>query len=116
MNWHQVIDERNYEMDRVIAGILRDNPAKLEMAVAWIEEKLADPNYSIHSKDALEEWLSLIRAEGLPGVIELLESHGERATQMRQNSPFAVLMPEAKRLEILKRYEALRPRTRLAGV
>ncbi len=66
MNWHEVIDERNYEMHQVIAGILRADPDKLELAVAWIERFLADPDYSVHSKDALGEWLDLIHRRGLP--------------------------------------------------
>lgn len=111
MNWHEVIDERNYEMDQVIAGILRAQPAKLDLVVAWIEKFLSDPNYSVHSKDALQEWLELIRRRGLDGVLEVLANRGEEATRMRQSSPFAVLMPQDKRLEILRRYEARKPRT-----
>jgi hypothetical protein len=45
MNWHEVIDERSYEMHQVIAEILRADPDKLEFAVAWIEKFLADTNY-----------------------------------------------------------------------
>ncbi len=111
MNWHEVIDERNYEMHQVIAHILRSEPDKLDLAVAWIEKFLADPDYSIHSKDDLTEWLELIRGRGVKGVLEVLDDHGEEATRMRQNSPFAVLMPQDKRLEILHRYETRRPRT-----
>lgn len=111
MNWHEVIDERSFEMHQVIADILRGDPAKLDLAVAWIEKFLADPDYSVHSKDALTEWLDLIRTRGLGGVLEVLEDRGEEATRMRQSSPFAVLMPQDKRLEILHRYEARRPRT-----
>jgi hypothetical protein len=116
MNWHEIIDERNYEMDQVIADVLRRDPTKLHCAVAWIEKFLADPDYSGQSKQALAEWLTLIRQRGLEGVLELLGDRGEEATRMRQNSPFAVLMPQDKRLEILRRYEARRPRTHPAGV
>ena len=116
MNWHEVIDERNYEMDQVIADILRQDPSKLDLAVQWMDKFLADPNYSIHSKDALGEWRDLIRRRGVEGVLEVLCDRGEEATRMRQSSPFAVLMPQDKRKEILCRYEARRPRTHPAGV
>ena len=116
MNWHEVIDERNTEMDQVIAEVLRRDPSKLALAVEWIERLLADPEYSIHSKDALREWLDLIRLRGVEGVLEVLSDRGEEATRMRRSSPFAVLMPQDKRLEILHRYEACRPRTHPAGV
>ncbi len=51
MNWHQLIEERSYEMHQVVADVLRRDPTKLDLVVDWIEERLADPDYSIHSKD-----------------------------------------------------------------
>lgn len=103
-------------MDQVVAEVLLREPARLELVVAWIERRLADPDYSIHSKDALTDWLQLIHSCGLPGVLERLADRGEEAVQMRQNSPFAVIMPQEERLRILCRYEALRARTHPASV
>lgn len=116
MNPHDINDERNLEMDQVIARELRADPSKLHLAVAWIQRFLADPEYSIHSKDDLTEWLDLIRTRGLPGVLAALEDRSEEGRRMRQNSPFAVIMPQDERRKILDRYEALRPRTHPAGV
>ena len=116
VNWHQVIDERNYEMDQVIAGVLRRDPSKLDLAVAWLERFLNDPDYSVHSKDALTEWYDLIKSRGLPGVLEKLADKSEDAVRMRQSSPFAVIMPQDERMRILRKYEALRPRTHSAGI
>jgi hypothetical protein len=116
MNCHEVIDERNYEMDQVIVDILRTDPAKLDVVVEWIDKFLANPDYSIHSKDALGEWRDLIGRRGIDGVLEMLSNQGEEATRMRQSSPFGVLMPRDKREEILRRYEARRPRTHPSGV
>ncbi|MEI6083101.1 MAG: hypothetical protein WCS70_02240 [Verrucomicrobiota bacterium] len=116
MNWHEVIDERNFAMHEVIADVLRRDPSKLDLAVAWIQRFLDKPDYDIHSKDALTEWLDLIQSRGLTGVLEVLADRGEEATRMRQSSPFAVIMPQDERLKILQRYEARRPRTHLAGV
>ena len=116
MNWHEVIDECALETDRVIARELRADPSKLDLVVAWIEKFLADPDYSIQSKDALTEWLDLIRTRGLPGVLAALEDRSEEGQRMRQSSPFAVIMPQDERQRILARYEALRTRTHPAGV
>ena len=116
MNWHQLIDERNYELDQVIVSLLRRDPAQLIRVERWIQKRLADPNYSIHSKDALREWLKVIEGRGVEGVIEVLEDRGEDAARMRQSSPFAVLMPQEERMKILRRYETLRTRTHPAGV
>ena len=116
MNWHEVIDERALEMDRVIARELRADPSKLNLVVAWIERFLADPDYSIHSKDALTEWLAVIRTSGLPGVLAALTDESEEGKRMRQSSPFAVLMPQDGRAQIFAKYEARRSRIHLAGV
>jgi hypothetical protein len=115
MNWHEVIDERALEMDAVIARVLRADPAKLDLVVVWIEKFLADPEYSIHSKDALTEWLVIIR-QGLPAVLQALADRSEEGQRRRQSSPFAVLMPQDERTRILAKYEARRPRTHPAGV
>lgn len=116
MNWHEVIDERSYEMDQVVAEVLRREPGKLALVVNWIERFLADPDFSVHSKDDLQEWLDVINTRGLPGVLALLGDRSEEGKRMRSNSPFAVIMPQDERLRILQRYEALRPRTHPAGV
>lgn len=116
VNWHQIIDERSYEMHQVISEVLQREPGALNRVVLWIEQRLSDPDYSVHSKDALAEWLDLIQARGLAGVIEVLADRGEDAVRLRHSSPFAILMPQDERRKILQRYETLRPRTHPAGV
>src|SRR5258708_3094379 len=100
----------------VVADVLRRDPTKLDQVVDWIEERLGDPDYSTHSKDALQDWLDLIRARGLSGVLEKLADRSEEAFRMRHSSPFALIMPQDERVRILRRYEALRPRAHPAGV
>ncbi len=116
MNWHQVIDERSYEMDQVIADILRRSPEKLSLVTAWIDEKVSDPRYSIHSKDALLEWSHIIHHEGVEGALRVLLEHSDEADRMRQSSPFGILMPKDTREAILKKYAPHRTRASLAGV
>lgn len=103
-------------MDQVIAAVLRRDPARLGVVVDWIQRKLDDPEFSLHSKDALQEWLDLIRSRGLPGVLEVLADRSESVSRLRQSSPFGVLMPQEERTRILRRYEALRPGAHPAGV
>ena len=116
MNWHQIIDERNFEMDQVIADLLERDPAKLGVAKKWIGERLEDPQYSAQSKDCLREWLDMIGSEGVSRVIATLRSQDQDANRLRQCSPFGTLMPAEERLKILGRYEARRTRTHPAGV
>ena len=116
VNWHQVIDDRNYEMDQVIAKELRESPERLVLVMNWIERKLADAVYSEQNKNALREWKEIIEVEGLDGVLDQLTDRSEEGDRLRQSAPFSILMPESKRQDILKRYESLRTRTSLAGV
>lgn len=116
MNWHQVIDERSYEMHQVIADVLRRSPGQLVLVKTWIDRMLGNPDYSEQNKDALREWQRVIDLEGVRGVLAVLDDRGEEAVRMRQSTPFAVLMPQDKRLEILDKYEARRTRASLAGV
>jgi hypothetical protein len=115
MNWHEVIDERSLELHAIVARELRADPAKLDCVVAWIEKFLADPGYSVHSKDALGEWLEIIR-QGLPRVLEALADDSEEGRRLRQSSPFAVIMPQEERRRIFAKYETRRPRAHPAGV
>jgi len=115
MNWHEVIDERSIELHGVIARELRANPEKLDLVVAWIQRFLDDPEYSDQNKDALAEWMEIIR-EGLPRVLEALADESDEGQRLRQSSPFAVLMPQDERARIFAKYEARRPRTHPAGV
>ena len=81
------------EMDQVVADVLRREPEKLNQVVRWIEQRLSDPDFSVHTKDALEEWLNLIQT-GLEGVLAVLADRSTNAARLRQSSPFAVIMPQ----------------------
>jgi hypothetical protein len=116
VNWHEIIEQRSYDLHQVVASVLVKDPAQLERVVAWIKARLADPNYAIQSKDALQEWLRVIDERGLAGVLEILSDAGEEARRLRHSSPFAVIMPQKERSEIFQRYEARRPRTHPASV
>ena len=116
MNWHEIIEQRSYDLHQVVASVLVEDSAQLERVVEWIEARLADPNYAIQSKDALQEWLRVIGERGVPGVLEILRDPGEEARRLRHSSPFAIVMPQKERAEIFQRYEARRPRTHPASV
>ena len=115
VNWHDVIDERSLELHAVIARELRADPAKLDLVVAWITRFLDDPEYSEDNKDALNEWLGIIR-QGMPRVLEALADRSGEGQRLRQSSPFAVIMPQDERARIFARYESRRTRAHPAGV
>ncbi len=118
MSSHQIIDERSYEMHQVIVRILRADPAKLSLVLEQMDLRLADPNYSDSLKDCLREWREIL-ISGIDRVFLTLEDRSEEGKRLRQNSPFAILMPQDERMEILRRYrrnEPVRVGTHPAGV
>ena len=98
MKDHRLIDERSLAMHRLIAEKLRANPALAERAAAnagrWLE------TCAPGARGALLEWQRLL---GGPreALLALLESPGERATQLRQSSPFAGALSADERNRIL---------------
>ena len=115
MNWHEVIDERSLELHGVIARELRADPAKLDLVVAWIQRFLDKADYSEQNKDALREWMEIIR-QGLPRVLEVIADRSDEGQRLRQSTPFAVLMPQDERARIFAKYESRRTRAHPAGV
>ena len=45
-NWHETLDDRSLEMDRVIAEKIRANPKLIQIALTNIERWLTNPDYS----------------------------------------------------------------------
>ncbi|MCB1079552.1 MAG: hypothetical protein KDM63_01880 [Verrucomicrobiae bacterium] len=118
MNSHQLIDERCYEMNQVIARLLRDDPSKLSIVLEQIDRRLADPDYSESLKRCVSEWREII-VRGVEAVLTVLADRSDEGTRLRHNSPFAILMPQDERMEILQRYQEIekgRSRTYPAGV
>ena len=66
---------------RVIARELRADPAKLDLVVTWIQRFLDDPDFSDQNKDALAEWMAVIR-EGLARAVEALADDGAVALRI----------------------------------
>jgi len=100
---HSQIDERNREMHRVIARILRADPSSLNRVLERMATRLDDPGYSESLKDCLREWREIMVGD-LDLVLAVLDESGEEGCRLRQNSPFAILIPQAERKRILRKY------------
>ena len=103
---HEVIDQRNLEMDKLIVKKLKQNPVLLERVLHRVERVLEDPNSSRSLKENWSDWKKII-LQGLPRVIEVLEDE-TLDTTLRQSSPFSELITEKERLTILEKYESYR--------
>jgi hypothetical protein len=113
--WHEIVDDRSLEMDRVIAQKIRANPKMVQIALANIERWLANPDYSESSRQAALEWKSIIENTSAGALVTLLESNSEEARRLRQSSPFCGILTPDERQAIFREYEALRDRAGLAS-
>ena len=103
MKDHRLIDERSLAFDRLIAAKLRAEPALIEKArgnlARWLE------TCSDRARPALLEWQGLVDGP-FDELLVLLEATDERATRLRQSSPFCGILTEDERLGILREFQA----------
>jgi hypothetical protein len=97
---HRRVDERSLAMHRLIAEKVRANPALLDEARnnlrRW-QEMDGSPVLT------LAEWEGILRGNAAE-VAAFLEERSERATRLRQSSPFAGILTEAERQAIYESY------------
>jgi hypothetical protein len=103
MKDHRNIDARSLAFGRAIADRLITHPELIDQARHTLKRWMA--TCSSRSKGTLEEWRSVLDGP-VEEVVALLTDAGERATRLRQSNPFAGLLPEAERNEILRQFEA----------
>jgi hypothetical protein len=90
---HGDLDERARRLAARIAKRIAEDPAILDRAVEWIEER--DRVGPDPSRRALEEWRSVLSTLSSRQVEALLVEESERADRLRQSLPFVdVLTPE----------------------
>lgn len=107
MRTHQEIDELNLELGRAVAAKLRRQPELFERVVA---NKLRRWRASIESGDPgsshyLEQWERL-KTAGLEACLAQVTEESERATALRQASPFAGVLTSAERISVLRAWRA----------
>ena len=91
-------------MHDAVAAKLETRPELLDLARANLRRWLA-----VNPAAALHEWTHLLDSLSVPAVVRLLRSDDERATRLRQSSPFAGLLTAEERQAILNDYESRRP-------
>ena len=113
--WHEILDDRSLEMDRVIAEKIRANPKLVQIALTNINRWLANPDYSESGRESALEWKSIIENSSVETLVALLENSSEEARRLRQSSPFCGILTPDERQAIFQKYEALRDRACLAS-
>ena len=103
MRAHEWIDRRSLALHDAVAAKLEAQPELLDLARANLQRWLR-----LNPAPALREWADLLDSLSVPALVELLRSADQRATRLRQSSPFAGLLSAQERQAILNDYESRR--------
>ena len=103
MRTHQEIDERSLAMHRLIAEKLRRDPALFENVRATLIRWRSTVCQA--SQPYLNEWELLIQ-QGMDACLAVAIEDSQRATALRQSSPFCGVLTEPERLAFLKTWDA----------
>lgn len=100
---HRILDARSLAMHCLAAAKIERDPRLLKRVKQILEDWLA--RYKGDVPLALEEWKDILK-RSWPEISSLITDPGERATRMRQSSPFSSILSPAERNRI---YAAFRP-------
>ena len=98
-NPHVRIDRRSMAFHRLIATKIESDPA----VVARARDNIARWSARGDREAYLDEW-SRILASDPRKIVRFLQSSGQRATRLRQSSPFTGVLSDEERAAILRAY------------
>ena len=101
-NDHHRIDERSLALHKLIADKMRADPELRDKARRTARRW---QNAKHDSSTALAEWEQILR-DPVDQVALFLVERSERATRLRQSSPFTGILTESERLAIYGSYSA----------
>jgi len=99
---HNRLDERSLALHRLVAEKVLAAPALLDKARENVR-RWQNPNEG--ASPALAEWAQILAAPASQ-VVALLAERSERATRLRQSSPFAGILTQEERRAIYESYSA----------
>lgn len=92
---HKDIDLRSLEVARLVAERIRRDPSVVEDAKRYIERRM--PIASPGERLELQEWEAILSTMSLPRLRRFLIKDDERATRLRQSSPFLMALSREER-------------------
>lgn len=98
-NPHVRIDRRSLAFHRLIATKIEADPG----VVARARDNITRWSSKGHREVYLDEW-SRILSSGPREIIRFLRSSGQRATRLRQSSPFTGVLSDEERAGIMQAY------------
>ena len=103
MKDHRLIDERSLAFGKLIADKVRADPTLTQHARDNLERWMRDCSERL--RPALLEWEEVLNGP-LPELLNFQVSRDERATRLRQSSPFAGVITSEERWEVLRDFQA----------
>jgi len=100
---HRIIEARSLAMHCLAAQKIMRDPALLDEVRGTLDSWRA--RYGKDTPHALDEWAAILRRPW-PQIAALITDPGERATRLRQSTPFAGVLGARERERI---YAAFRP-------
>jgi hypothetical protein len=92
---HAQLDARAMDIARAVAERVRRNPSLVEDAKRYIERRI--PSASPGERLELEEWRFILATMSVPRLCRFLLRDDERATRLRQSSPFLNALSDDER-------------------
>lgn len=101
MRTHPQLDARSLAMHRLVADRIRRDPALL----AHVRQTLARwrGSVSVNTLPYLDEWERIV-AQGVDACLAVALEESERATALRQSSPFTGILTHQERFAFLKEW------------
>jgi hypothetical protein len=102
MRTHQELDQRSLALHRLVADKIRRDPALLDQARRTLSrwrETVCE-----RSQPYLYQWEQVLNT-GLEASLALAVEDSERATALRQSSPFSGLLTNQERFAFLKAWK-----------
>lgn len=103
MRTHQELDARSLAMHRLIAAKIRQDPALFDRARATLARWRII--VCVNSQPYLAE-LERLFEQGIEAALAVATEDTERATALRQSSPFCGILTEDERLGFLKSWSS----------
>lgn len=99
MRTHQEIDERSLALHRLVAEKIRQKPILLDTAKTTIARWRK--SVCMNSQPYLDEWDRLLN-QGIDACLAVAVEESQRATNLRQSSPFCGVLTNQERFAFLK--------------
>lgn len=102
-NTNHIPDKRTYAFHQKAAEILRASPDRLSEVNDVLHHWLSMSE--TQAAGWAEKWLELIRDFSVEEIAEFICKQGEEMDFYRKSSPFACLLSDEERMEIIRRFK-----------